>query len=335
MSTAFRRPPSPDPRWRQAFGRDDRALVLDLVSLPTEDGHRWDGLMYLPRGGDPERRRVAVLVVHGSVGNYLAGAPRWVSFGLARAGFSVFSINTRMANFGAFFGSGLLHLTPLDLDPALALLRRRGFERVVLFGYSMGATIVTHYQALRPDPSVAGLVTLAHPLSLPESLRRRWSRFGARPSYEEFVARAREIVRRDRDADDIVVVRRAKGPTDAPRDAEIWTYRTWWSCRGPEAPHAVSAERIREVRVPVAMVQAGVDELIRQGEGDELARIAREAGCPRADVAVVAGADHVFAGREADAVAACVAACALLAEGQEASRTLRRAAGRARPGSPS
>jgi dienelactone hydrolase len=312
MSGEFRPRTARDARWRQAFGRDDRALVLDLVSLPTEDGHRWDGLLYRPRGGDPERRRLAVLVVHGSVGNYLAGAPRWASFGLARAGFTVLSINTRMANFGAFFGGGLLHLTPLDLDPAMALLRRRGFERIALFGYSMGATIVTHYQALHADPSVVGLVTLAHPLSLPESLRRRWARFGARPSYEELEVRAREIVGGDGDADDIVVVQRARGPTDAPRDAEIWTYRTWWSCRGPEAPHAVSAERIREVRVPVAMVQAGVDELIRPWEGDELARLALESGCPSADVEVVPGADHVFSGREADAVVACEAACARL-----------------------
>jgi dienelactone hydrolase len=313
VSGGFRPRGRADPRGRQAFGRDDRALVLDLVSLPTADGHCWDGLLYRPRGGDRARRRLAVLVVHGSVGNYLAGVPRWVSFGLARAGFSVLSINTRMANFGAFFG-GLLHRTPLDLDPALALLRRRGYERVALLGYSMGATMVTHYQAARADPAVVGLVTLAHPLSLPESLRRRWARFGARPTYEEMEARARRVVAGDPDAGDdaIVVVRRATGPTDAPLHAEIWTYRSWWSCRGPEAPHAVSAQRIGGVRVPVAMVQAGSDQLIPRGEGDELARIALAAGCPRADVTVVEGADHVFTGREARAVAACEAACVRL-----------------------
>jgi dienelactone hydrolase len=318
MSGAFYRPSRPDSRWRQAFGRDDRTLTLDLVGLPTEDGHTWDGLLYRPRSGDPARRRLGVLVVHGSVGNYLAGVPRWVSFGLAHSGFSVLSINTRMANFGAFFGGGLLHRTPLDLDPALALLRRLGFQRIALLGFSMGATIVTHYQSLRADPSVVGLVTLAHPRSLPESLRRRWARFGALPTYAEVEVRARAILGSDPDAgeeDAIVVVRRARGPSDAPSDAEIWTYRTWWSCRGPEAPHAVSAERIGGIRVPVAMVQAGRDELVRRDEGDELARIALAAGCPRADVTIVEDADHVFAGREEVALAACEAACARLVEG--------------------
>ncbi len=308
-------PPRPfNLRRRAAFGRDDRALALDLVSLPTADGQSWDGLLYRPRGGDRERRRLVVVVVHGSVGNFLAGVPRWVSFGLARSGFSVLSINTRMANFGAFFG-GLLHLTPLDLDPALALLHRRGYRRVALLGYSLGATIVTHYQVLRPDPSVVGLVTLAHPLSLPGSLRRRWARFGARPTYEELEARARPVVAADPDGqeDEIVVVRRAHGPTDAPVDAEIWTYRSWWSCRGPEAPHAVSAERIGGLRVPVAMIQAGLDQLVGPGEGEELSRIALAGGCPLAEVTTIAGADHVFAGREAQALDACVAACARLA----------------------
>jgi alpha-beta hydrolase superfamily lysophospholipase len=316
VSGSWGRPPSRlGLRRRQAFGRDDRSLALELVSLQTVDDCAWDGLLYRPRDGEPERRRTAVLVVHGSVGNYLAGVPRWVSFGLARSGFSVLAINTRMANFGAFFGGGLLHRTPLDLDPALALLRRRGYRRVVLCGYSMGATMVTHYQALRAPQDVAGLVTLAHPLSLPGSLRRRWDRWGASPGYGEVEARARDVVGPDPDApgeDEIVVVRRATGPTDAPADAEVWTYRTWWSCRGPEAPHAVSAERIRGVRVPVAMIQAGADELVRAGEGEQLARIALASGCPWADVSVVDGADHVFSGREAQVAQLSVAACARL-----------------------
>ena len=60
------------------------------------------------------------------------------------------------------------------------------------------------------------------------------------------------------------------------------------------------------------MIQAGLDQLVGPGEGEELARIALTGGCPRADVTTIAGADHVFAGREAQALEACVAACARL-----------------------
>jgi dienelactone hydrolase len=289
------------------FGRDDRALRLDLVTLETEDRHTWDGLLYLPSAGDSPRRRLAAMVVHGSVGNYLSGLPRWLGFGLARAGFPVLSINTRMANYGTFFGTGLLHRTPLDIDAGLDALRRRGYDRIVMVGYSMGATMVTHHQALRATPEVAGLCTLAHPASLPESLRRRWRRYGADPSYEAVEERARERIGDDRDdADAIFVVRRAAGPSDEPRHSEIWTYRTWWHSRGPEADHAVSRRRIGHVRVPLHFVQAGADAWIRPEEGDELAGVAREAGCADATAVTIPGADHVFSDHREAVIGACV-----------------------------
>ena len=227
--------------------------AIDLVVTKTEDGQSWDGMIYRPSEGDPDRRRLAVLVVHGSVGNYLSGVPRRISFGLANAGFTVMSVNTRMANYGVIFGGGLMHRTPLDLDAAIDVLRRRGFRRIVLLGFSMGATVVTHYQALRQPAEVVGVATLAHPASLPAALRLRWDHFGADPGYEEVaelvhthLAPDFEDARRDR----IFIVRRARGFGERPLDGEVWTYRTWWYSRGPRAPHAESRLRIGHVTVP-------------------------------------------------------------------------------------
>jgi len=306
--------PSPTralPERRPFFGRDDKRLRLELVTLDTEDRHRWDGLLFLPPGSGGRRTvaRPAVIVVHGSIGNYLSGVPRTISFGLAQAGHPVLSINTRMANYGLFFGGGLFHETPLDIDPALALLRRRGYERVVLLGYSMGATMVTNYQALRQAPEVAGLCTVAHPLSLPDSLRMRWGRFDSSPSYDEVAAAARERLMPEPERsrhDEIFVVKRARGFTDEPGDAEVWTYKTWWFSRGPEAVQAMSARRIGAVAVPIGMVQAGADALVLPDEGDRLARIALAGACPDARVVVVAGADHVFTGKGEELVTGCV-----------------------------
>lgn len=314
MSTNWSRPASRRGLRRPVFTLDHPDLDLDLLVLPTEDGHEWDALLYQPRGGDSRRRRVAVLVVHGSVGNYISGIPRRVSMGLAQDGFTVLAINTRLANYGAIFGTGLLHLTPYDLDPAIEALRRRGFERIVLLGYSMGATIVTHYQALRHPPEVVGLCTVAHPASLVNSLRRRWERYGARPGYIEVLHRAREALGadpsphpRDDEGDEIFVVERASGPTDSPAHCEIWTHRTWWFSRGPGVEHLMSRSRIEHVRVPVVFVQAGSDEMIAPDEGDMLARFARAGGAPSARVVVIGGAGHTFRGVEAEMVQACIA----------------------------
>ena len=263
----------------------------------------------IPRGGDRGRRRLCVIVVHGTVGNYISGVPRRVAFGLAQAGFTVLTVNTRMANYGLFFGGGLLHRTPLDLDAWVGLARRMGHRRVVLLGYSLGATMVTHYQALRRPPDVAGLCTLTHPLSLPGALRRRWERFGAEPGYDTVARRARAMLGPDPDDDacddEIFIVERAAGPTTNPTDAEIYTYRTWWFSRGPEATHAVSAKRIVGVDVPVALIQAGDDIIVPLTDGRELARIAQAAGVPDVRHEVVPGANHVFRGCEHEAVARC------------------------------
>lgn len=296
---------------RRLLEDEERPLRLHPVTAETDDGNTWDGLALVPRGGDPERRRLAVVVVHGSVGNYITGVPRRVSHGLAEAGFTVVSVNTRMANYGVFFGGGLMHRTPYDLDAWVGLVRRMGHERIVLLGYSLGATMVTHYQALRRPPHVVGLCTLAHPLSLPGSLRRRWERFGADPDYETVVARARDMLGDDADDDEcddeIFIVERASGPTVAPAHAEIWTYRTWWFSRGPEATHAVSAERIAGVDVPVALIQAGDDMIVPGSDGEELGALARSAGVPDLHHESIPYANHVFSGREAAAVERCVA----------------------------
>jgi dienelactone hydrolase len=290
------------------FGHDDRALSTRLVLIDSEDGQQWDGMLFEPaRGGDPMRRRLAVLVVHGSVGNYLTGVPRRISFGLANAGFTVLSINTRMANYGVFFGGGLMHQTPRDIGPAVAYLRRVGFKRIVLLGFSLGATMVTHFQALREPEGVVGLCTVAHPASLPGSLRRRWEHFGAQPGYESVTRLARARIGADPEDprnDRILIVRRSRGPTDEPLDAEIWTYRTWWFSRGPEAPHAESRLRVGEVSVPIGIFQAGEDELVMDDEGALLAGLARQGRAPSVELHTIEGADHVFSGRDQQLVEA-------------------------------
>lgn len=280
------------------FGRDDRRLETRMVVLHPEDGGYRDAMLFRPRDPDARHRRVAVVVVHGSVGNYLTGLPRRMAFGLAQAGFSTLTINTRMANYGVFFGSGLLDRVHLDMDAAMRALRRRGYRRVVLLGYSMGATIVTRYQAVYEPPEVLGVCTVAHPLSLPQSLRRRWEQFGSIPSYAEMTALAGHGLggRDDPAMDRIVIVRRAKGPTDRPEDAEIWTYRTWWHARGPEALSAESRRWVGVLRVPLAIIQAGEDPLIPDDEGTTLRQLALDGGCPDVHLQYVEGADHVFSG---------------------------------------
>ena len=281
------------------FGVDDREIRTEPVLLHTEDSRRWDGMLFEPRGA--KRSDLACIVVHGAVGNYLGGFPRRLSFGLAVRGHVVLSINTRMANYGAIFGGGLMHKTPLDIKAAVELMVRSGYERIVLCGYSMGATMVSYYQATIGAPEVVALCTFAHPLSLPASLRRRWNRFGARPSYSVVAERVRAALGEDperSDGDRIMVVHRSQGPTDNPEHTELWTYASWWFSRGPQADAARSWRWMHRIGVPIAFIQAGDDPLVGDDEASRLARIALESGVRPAVIRSIPGANHVFYGRE-------------------------------------
>jgi alpha-beta hydrolase superfamily lysophospholipase len=279
------------------FGRDDEGLALELVTVTTEDRHTWDGLLYHPRRGPRRRRAVTVMVIHGAMGNYISGVARRAAFELAHAGFPVLSVNTRMANFGVVYGGGLFERTPLDLDAALAMLRERGQGPVVLLGYGLGACVATYYQALRAPAEVVGLCGLVHPLSPAAALRRRWEWLEASPTYDEVARRAREAVTGDPPRDGIFVVRHGSGPSDEPLADEVWSYRTWWSCCGPEAREADSAAWIGRLRVPVALVQAETNVTGPDRDGPELARLAREGGCPDVRLEVLEDADHTLWGR--------------------------------------
>ena len=265
---------------RPLFGADDRALGIDLVVTGTEDGQSWDGMIFRPGRASP-RRRLAVLVIHGSVGNYITGVPRRVSFGLANAGFTVMSVNTRMANYGVIFGGGLMHRTPLDIDAALGVLRRRGFSAHRAAGLQHGrddghplpgaAPAGGRDRRLHPGPPGLAARRAAAALG---PLRLRARPTPRSPSAAHLrLAPDYESPERDR----IFIVRRARGFGDRPVDGEVWTYRTWWFSRGPRAPHAESRLRIGSVTVPIAIIQAGEDELVRAQRGPP-ARGARAPG---------------------------------------------------------
>lgn len=309
MTSSWFVPRTTGPR-RPRFGSHDRRLEIDLVNTKTEDGHTWDGMIFRPREGNPHRRRLGVLVIHGSVGNYLTGVPRRISFGLANAGYTVLSANTRMANYGVIFGGGLMHRTPLDIEAALAVLRRRGFSRIVVLGFSMGSTMVVHHFVQRQPADVVGVCTVAHPASLPEALQLRWRHFGADPGYDEVAERVRAALSpnfESPDRDRIFQVRHARGFGERPLHSEVWTYRTWWFARGPEAEHAISRLQVGRVSVPLALIQAGEDELVHQHEGAELEALARQGGCPSVLRETIPGADHVFTGLDEPLIEAVVA----------------------------
>jgi alpha-beta hydrolase superfamily lysophospholipase len=281
-------------------------VVRRLVSLTAEDGEVHDALLEVDERAARARRRAsgrasAVVHVHGIMGNFLVGTLRFFPAPVARAGFPVLVLETRMGNVGQLFGQAIFEEAVQDVRAAVEWLREEGFDTIVLSGYSSGATLATRVAALHTEPDLGGLICLANPWGLPQSMRRRADRYGAAPGYEELTEIARQAVGADPDApehDRLFVVEGSRGPSRRPADSEVYTYRTWWHSRGPAATAAMAHRQIGAVSAPILLVQGDADEIVEHGEAPALARVAREAGNDDVTVVTLEGVGHSFAGGE-------------------------------------
>jgi dipeptidyl aminopeptidase/acylaminoacyl peptidase len=277
-----------------------------LVTLTAEDGEVHDALMEIDERAARARRRLsgraaALVHVHGIMGNFLVGTLRFYPAPIARAGFPVLVLETRMGNVGQLFGQAIFEEAVRDVRAAVGWLREQGFDAIVLSGYSSGATLATRVAALHTEPDLAGLVCMANPWGLPQSMRRRADRFGAAPGYEELTDLVRRALGDDPDAperDRLFVVEGSRGPSSRPSDSEVYTYRTWWHSRGPAATAAMAHRQIGAVAAPILLVQGGADQVVDPGEATALGRVAREAGNDDVTVLTLEGVDHSFAGGE-------------------------------------
>jgi len=275
----------------------------ELISIPF--GHsKIDALFYRsPIRSGPVKEPV-IIHIHGFLGNFLEGSQRYLPPILAEAGYSSLSINTRMATFGLFFGYGIIDDTIPQIDTAIVYLKNMGYSRIILSGYSLGSSIVLRYASLRNDPrqypSLKGVIALSTPYSTADTIRNRWNKWGSNPSYDEIYRRVKETLKPDPNTsneDRTVIIYKARGNTLNPEHTELYTYKTWWHLAGPEAESSKCYRQIRNVRMPILLIQGSQDAELAAGEANDLARIARDSGNKYVS-AVYLDADHNFEGKE-------------------------------------
>ena len=98
-----------------------------LVTLTAEDGEEHDALFEVDERAARARRRLsgraaAVVHVHGIMGNFLVGTLRFYPAPVARAGFPVLVLETRMSNVGQLFGQAIFEEAVRDVQAAVAWL---------------------------------------------------------------------------------------------------------------------------------------------------------------------------------------------------------------------
>jgi pimeloyl-ACP methyl ester carboxylesterase len=275
-----------------------KAYTEEIVYTDTADGLVLEGVAIRP-ATEATARPLAVIWVHGLTGKFYAPTEILISRSLAAEGYTVVSGNNRGHDFGArirrtdgesiLAGGGWERFdeSPHDVDAWIAFAASLGFERVVVIGHSLGALKAAHYQALRQDPRVAGLVAAS--AALP----------AARPNPE--MVKLAERMEAEGKGQDLLPWGSSRAGAGTHSAATFLNrVRTGMDQHGLDATDPA----IGMIRCPVLALFGTVQDT---GTEDDLAMIRRHAKtAERVDTAMIEGADHVYTGRES-AVARVIA----------------------------
>jgi pimeloyl-ACP methyl ester carboxylesterase len=268
----------------------------EIVTFFARDGFQIDALFLSPGEGEGVISRPVLLQIHGVLGNFLArGTPRLIPPAVLSFGISSLSINTRMAFVGQIMGYGIFDDALMDLDAAIGFLKERGFRNIFLLGYSLGANLAAYYLSTRGSQDVKGLILEGCSFSLPDSQRNRYTKWGSIPSYDDIYETAKKVLGGNpyrSSNDQIFVVYRAWGPSFMPLDTELFTYKTWWFMRSPEAEGAKTYKLIGKVDVPILFIHGEEDYIVEEWEPRVLLRIARRSGNRHVTLRFIPGAGH-------------------------------------------
>ena len=268
------------------FDMDVELSSGSIISIPFNH-HKIDALYYhIVTHKEYVKNTPVILRLHGLLGNLLDETEHLLPHFLAQHEYSSLTMNTPLANLGLFFGFGLFEDTMPQIDAACHFLKEVGFKNIVIAGHGIGGCMAIRYGALRSDrsqyPEIRGVMAIATPYSLPDTVRKRWERFGSEPSYMEVYERAQQIFRpaqgKEPAEDETIVIKRAHGTTTRPVDTEIYTLKTWWALAGPEAEGPKTYRHIEKINVPILLVHGVHDEMIDQHEFQALGRLGRDGG---------------------------------------------------------
>ena len=265
---------------------DKEGVLGTIITFPFQN-HKIDALYFHVDGYEDYSGTFPVILrLHGLLGNLLDDTEHDLPAILATHGYPSLTMNTLLANLGLFFGFGIFDDTMPQIDAACEHLQNMGFRNIVIAGHGLGGCMAIRYASLQKDQAsrvgIQGVIAIATAYSLPDTIRKRWERFGSDPSYDEVNQKAKRLFHpgssQDTNEDETIVVKRAHGDSLRPEHTEIYTLKTWWTLAGPEADGPKTYRHIGSITVPILLVHGIHDDMIGVQECEALAQLAREAG---------------------------------------------------------
>ncbi len=145
-------------------------MLVDLISVVNQDGLTLDGAYYAPGDTRDPGPVDAMLLIHGSRGNFCDPATKAMAEDLSARGIACLALNTNAHDTlwyhpptDSYKGNAfeILENTISDLRAGIDQLEQRGHRAIGLLGHSMGAVRVTCYAATQDDPRVAAVVPVS------------------------------------------------------------------------------------------------------------------------------------------------------------------------------
>ena len=144
-------------------------MLVDLVHTKTSDDVTLSGILLEPEEPRTDLLVDAMVMVHGSAGNFYLSPSNPRAAKLRDLGIPTALFNTRGHDVvGGRAGKvrtgnayEMLSETHLDLKATVAFMGERGYSRVGIWGSSLGAVRVVLAQAKNQDPNVGAVISLA------------------------------------------------------------------------------------------------------------------------------------------------------------------------------
>ena len=271
-------------------------MLVELVSLLNDDGLRLDGAFYPPTEGADRAGPVdAVLLIHGSRGNFYDGATKSMAEDLSTQGYACLPLNTN-AHDTAWYNPGsrefkgnafeVLADTCIDLRAGIDHLTERGYRSIGLLGHSMGAVRAAYYAATEDD----GRVTAVVPVS---PVRLSYSYFMESEDAEEF-ATSIEVARRLIARGEPEGVFRVGHPIP-----QLFSAASFLDKHGPEEKYNL-INHAHGIRVPMLTLNGSLETHSRLRDmAQDLAAAA--VNSPKAETLMVEGGEHSLVNRTTEA----------------------------------
>ncbi len=283
-------------------------MLVDLISVVNQEGMLLDGAFYAPAAGAQNPGPVdAMLLIHGSRGNFCDSATKSMAEDLSAQGIACLALNTNAHDTIWYNPPGqdykgnafeILENTMSDLRAGIGHLEQRGYRAVGLLGHSMGAVRVTYYAATQDDPKVAAIVPVS-------PVRLSYSHYLESEDADEFQANL-ETAQRLMDAGDPDGVFRVNFPIP-----QFFSAASYLDKHGPfEKYNLINlADRIR---VPILALNGSRETHTRlKGMAQDLARAA--VNSPAASAIMVEEGEHSLVNRTAESSGAVLQWLAALA----------------------